>query len=353
MRSAKLKWILILSMLILAGCSSGGGGGGEGVSVDRPGGNTGPSETGTLIVRQTLLNRAVESEIDSVRISGYTVLEESDDPFTFNPDVAIYGPVIRPKAATYTLEDVPTRVRSIRLDYLQDGSVRGVYSQTVSIQPGIPFEITDPNYLDLAGLFTRIELVGRTYSNDPYPDPNEPFFVTPSNSAGISVTGYSAEGGQGIDLTSIAAVESNAPSVLDFSLSNFGPNAPLILGNAGRATITARFIDLRDSLEAEVFYPPEPTLNRIAVVQDGGLIRVGVPTQLNALGYFSDGSVVDITSMSEWTVPDDGESPERLSFDPSVPGLATGLNPIAAQFRVFYRPQRFGSLGLIRIADAQ
>jgi hypothetical protein len=298
-----------------------------------------------------VLPRAVDADIDSVRITGYEASTDADDPFRYSPSSAAYGPVIRPKAEVYELTDVPVSVKFIRLDYLQDGSVRGVYLQVVTIQPGVPFEIVDPDYLDLAGLFTRIQVEGFSSSNDPYPNPEEPFYVVPTNFQDIQVRGYAAEGGEGVDLTSLAAIESTDEAVLRFEPAA-GPSG-WVIGRDGTATITARFIDLQDSLNVEVFNAPEPNLSRISVVQDGGEIVVGVPTQLSALGHFSDGSVVEITSTSEWTVPDDGESPERLSFDPNTPGLATGLSGPAAQFRVFYRPQRFGVLSGIRIVTPE
>lgn len=360
MRFSFLSFGLVaLLFLCLLGCGSGGG---DGVVVansltgsasspnPNPAPNPNPREFGTLVLRQNLQNRAVAVEIDTVRIIGYALSEPGEGFLDPVRELPVYGPVERPKAASYTLEDVPIQVISIRLEYLQSGSVRGVYSQAVTILPDRPFEIVDPNYTDLAGLFSRVAIGFRQGNGDEFPD--ETIAVLPQSPGPFDfwARGFSGEGGNGIDISHLVAWESSDPSILE-AVYQTGPRGRVALsygGSAGEVNLTIRFADLEQTVPVEVLYPPGPFLTQIQFVQDNATLRQGVPTQLSALGTFSDGVTRDITSQVEWSAMDFSGGTEPAALEVTTNGVATALGQDGnAIVGIYYRPHRFGYLGSV------
>lgn len=361
---ARLSRTVLLSIFVLffVACGGGGGSSSTGAGV---GGNLGPGpgpeSTGTLVLKQTLAAREVPSGVDQVRISGASLVvpDGVEDMELLDPNGPIewtYGPLVFPKAPQYILEDVPVSVQTILLEYLQEGSVRGYYLQrNVVIDPDEPFEIADPEFTDLAGVFTRLEI---SHSNlDPRDDPNRAIYLRTNDSPGgqglLKVLGFSQFGVEGFDITWLAHLESSNPSALE--VFNLGDELPLtgnfLAKSDGTVTVTARFIDLEASRQVVVGTAPEPVLEEIIFLENGAVLTGGTSVQLSAAGRFSDGSQRNITSECEWSLlavsPSD---PFDSTLSLSTPGLLTVGGPYEQFYvRIFHPVQLKTRIGYLQV----
>ena len=142
-RFFRIAPILLLAVL-LAGC--GGGGGGSTTSTGNGGNADRPNAEGTIVL-ESVLARAVPASITHFRISGF----DSQQSLT-------YGPRIAPKATRVEFENVPITTRTVKLEYLQDSVVRGVWTGSVSVSVGQTTLITNPAFLDVESQLVSIEI---------------------------------------------------------------------------------------------------------------------------------------------------------------------------------------------------
>lgn len=85
---------------------------------------------------QVLTDTQVPSVVDEYRIYG------------FNSDgILIYGPVLRTKAASIVLNEVPIEVVSLRIELLTDGFIVGGVSLPVTVDAEQAFVISNPTYV--------------------------------------------------------------------------------------------------------------------------------------------------------------------------------------------------------------
>ncbi len=93
-------WVFAL-LVLAAGCSTGGDGDGAfGGDI----GTTAGTPTGTVVINQQFLPRALPSEVARQRFLGFNA-----------SDVLVYGPVLKDRAAAVTLQDVPVTVTSLQM----------------------------------------------------------------------------------------------------------------------------------------------------------------------------------------------------------------------------------------------
>ncbi|HXE73925.1 MAG TPA: hypothetical protein VNO81_14795, partial [Candidatus Nitrosotenuis sp.] len=57
---------------------------------------------------------------------------------------AVFGPTTRPKAATVVLTEVPITVTKLRIEYLGNGEVIGVYETEVTVPLGGSVTVAEP-----------------------------------------------------------------------------------------------------------------------------------------------------------------------------------------------------------------
>lgn len=152
-RAHRLKHfaVLVLLLFLLPACGGGGGGGGgstppsgSGQSggatpqtpVDTGGGTVQPPAptVGQLLVRHTLLSRAVPIYVSSLR---FTCLDANGD--------VVFGPVTRDKAVEILLT-VPLSSVRLRIEYLFNGAVRGLFLVNIVWDEDGRCEVDDPEF---------------------------------------------------------------------------------------------------------------------------------------------------------------------------------------------------------------
>ena len=135
-------WCLgVLLLLLVAGCGSGGndgvifnGAGGVGMAPVTPSSPEQP--TGTVVIQQRLLARALPTEVARQRFLGFNA-----------SDVLVYGPVLRDKAATITLDEVPVTVARLQMQLLDaNGVITGIGSFDVTVTEGQTTVVDDPPF---------------------------------------------------------------------------------------------------------------------------------------------------------------------------------------------------------------
>ena len=139
--TARLLYLFFV-LLLLGGCGGGGGGTGQDSGQSSfDSGTSAPPPTSSftdVLFQFTLLPRAVPGYIDTIRFSGLNALND-----------VVYGPQTRSKSRTITLSNVPLEVNAFRIEFLQNGAVRGLVVIQVQLEAGKPFEIFDPPFSDV------------------------------------------------------------------------------------------------------------------------------------------------------------------------------------------------------------
>ncbi len=132
----------------LAGCSGGGGGSTTGAPVANTL-NSAPSippnfTTGKIVVTSVLL-RGVPSNVDGMVFRGLDVGGQQ-----------IYGPVQVAKSSRVVLENVPTSVVRLEIDYLEGAVVRGRGSHAVTVVANQETLLNDPPFQDVTYALTGL-----------------------------------------------------------------------------------------------------------------------------------------------------------------------------------------------------
>lgn len=281
----QVRTLMLLALLVLAGCSgssdSGAGGG--------TGGTAQPS--GTVVTNFTLL-RAVPSIITDFRF------------FFFNAGGnVVYGPFTVAKASQVTLTGVPTGATTMRIEYLQNGTLRGIANVAVTVTNGGVTTVNDPPFQDVG---SQVQQVVVTPIEDSAP-------------VGTRVQ-YAATAiffdGQTQDVTSSATWTSSNEAIATVSNST-GTHGRATAVAAGSATISADFGGVSGNSSLTV---RAAVLQSLQVSPANSAIARGTSQAYVALGTFSDGTTENLTAQVAWTTSDN----TIATVDGA--GLATAVN---------------------------
>lgn len=260
---------IFLTLACLAGC--GGGGGGSSTSGSAGGGSStsvtipppAPSTVGRIVLN-SVLARAIPSTIDTLIFRG---LDAQGN--------AIYGPVTQAKAATIVLENVPIAVRTLEIDYLQTGVVRGRTSQSVQVSAGQDTRIQDPNFQDVTYALTQIRL-----------DPTS-VAMRRGQTAPLRVQGSYADN-TSADLTESAEWTSSNTSVAECTAGT------LVARGIGNCTLTATVGGQSAQASVQV---DKPLLQELQITPANATLLEGGRLTYQAVGSFEDGSVETVSDV--------------------------------------------------------
>lgn len=258
---------IFITLACLAGCGGGGstgtgssGGSSSSVSIPPPA----PTTVGRIILN-SVLARAIPSTIDTLIFRGLDA-----------QGTQIYGPVSQPKAATIVLENVPIAVRTLEIDYLQTGVVRGRASLPVQVFPGQNTPIQDPNFTDVTYALTQLHL-----------DPSS-LELRRGQTAPLRVRGSYADN-TSADLTESAEWTSSNTSVAE----NIG--GTVVARGIGSCTLTARVGSLSSLANVQV---NKPLLQELQISPANASLLEGGRLTYQAVGTFEDGSQEAISDVN-------------------------------------------------------
>ncbi|MEW6277678.1 MAG: Ig-like domain-containing protein, partial [Candidatus Eremiobacterota bacterium] len=296
---------MVLTALLLSGCSEGGGatpasnfvvnGGGQ------PGGGGGTDQpaptTGNLILRHTLdAPRAVQGRVP-VNVTHFQVtgLDLAGN--------AVFPTQVFEKAPVLDLT-VPLELVRLRIEYLENGQIVGVALVSVAMSPGGTVEIVDPERVQVASVLASIAVT---------PGPAQ---IAAGTAQGFQATGTFSDGTTQ-DLTGSVTWSSTAPAVATVS------NAPTDKGLAtgltpGTGEIRATYGPISSGATLTV---TNATLRSITVTPVNPSLAIGLTRQLNANGVFSDGTNQDLTGQVAWS----SATPGSVTVSPTGLAAAVGL----------------------------
>ncbi len=260
-------WSTLLLALFFYAC---GGDGSVATSTVTPAVN---APTGSIDVQFQLLQRAVPTSVTDLRFSGL----DAAGKYTFGPDT-------RPRTAQVLLSNVPTTTTTLRIEYLQNGTIVGLGDTPVVVPENGTVTVVDPAYQDVGQVVERIEVTPLA--------PQVPAgFSEPMQATAILF------GGQKADVTSSVTWTSSNTSVATIG------NGPGTYGvarglQAGSTTLTATLAGLTDSTTLTV---TGATLTALVVEPNAPVTGAGTTVQFKALGVFSDNSQEDLTRQVTWT----------------------------------------------------
>lgn len=267
-RFFRIAPILLLAVL-LAGC--GGGGGGSTTSTGNGGNADRPNAEGTIVL-ESVLARAVPASITHFRISGF----DSQQSLT-------YGPRIAPKATRVEFENVPITTRTVKLEYLQDSVVRGVWTGSVSVSVGQTTLITNPAFLDVESQLVSIEI-----------SPPQPR-VAAGLSLQLRATGVFDDNSR-LDLTESVSwsVEGESAQVSD------SPQSKGLLTGLSNGEVRVRARLNSASAQVNVLVTTAQVVS-VKVSIPSNTLPLGAALQATALSQLSDGSEVDSSGQVSWS----------------------------------------------------
>ena len=300
--------LLLILLLIAAGCGGGGSGGGSSSTTT----SRAPSY-GDLVIKQTLQARMVPSDVDTVRIYGMASNFRDGILYTDGGGI-VYGPVEKPKAAEYTLQQVPTSVNWIKLEYLSAGNVVALYYQEVTITPDAPYVITDPQIVQIAGEYSGITLQDGYAPNSVRPGypmyiawvadryhgvHNLDVFGIPIDPANMDTQNLFAYANYTSSNPSVATVRNGGPVRGEGSS---GAVRPLSLG---QTVITANLFGMEANITVVVYSQILPEMMDCTITSPSDPLKVGDSFQCSADGRFWDGSTNgdihdNVTPTVEW-----------------------------------------------------
>jgi len=258
---------ILITLACLTGCGGGGstssgssGGSTSSVSIPPPA----PATVGRIILN-SVLARAIPSTIDTLIFRGLDA-----------QGTQVYGPVSQPKAATIVLENVPIAVRTLEIDYLQTGVVRGRASLAVQISPGQDTPIQDPNFNDVTYALTQIRLNPTSIE------------LRRGQTAPLRVQGSYADN-TSADLTDSAEWTSSNTSVAE----NVG--GTVVARGIGNCTLTATVGSLSSQASVQV---NKPLLQELQISPANASLLEGGRLTYQAVGTFEDGSQEAISDVN-------------------------------------------------------
>ncbi|MBX3169253.1 MAG: VCBS repeat-containing protein [Candidatus Eremiobacteraeota bacterium] len=298
------KPFLVAALLCLAGCGGGGGsttgstgsGGSSSVSIPPP-----PPSTVGRIILNSVLARAIPNTIDTLGFRGLDA-----------QGTRVFGPVFHARAATIVLENVPIAVRTLEIDYLQNGVLRGKASQPVQVSASQDTQIQDVHFTDVTYALTQIRL-----------DPTS-LQLRRGQIAPLRVQGSYADNTSS-DVTEAAEWTSSNTNVAE----NFG--GIVVARGIGSCTLTATVGSLSSQASVQV---SRPLLQELQISPLNANLLEGDRLTYQVIGQFEDGSQEPIPDAiwsshpdSVATISSEGEShaltPGECRIQASYDGLTS------------------------------
>lgn len=317
----KLSACIVALLLLVSGCSGGGGGGTASVadsgsgSVSAPDTSSPPTPTTgrtDVLVRFNLLSRAVPTYVDTIRFTGLNVVND-----------VIYGPFTRNKAGTVALSDVPLEVKAFRMEYLQNGAVRGIGLVPVQLAEGQDYEIIDPPFDDVAAVVASLKAEPSRLSLPAG-------LSTSINLVAVLNTGEQQE------LTDGVVWNSEPPQ-----LATVDSNGLVTALAPGSGVVSASYANRRVEIPLTV---TEAVLENIVVTPPSLSLASGLSANLEVDGIFSDHTRVPIATGLSFSTT----TPGTVSVDSS--GQVTALSPGAGEILVEY--EGFSQTVQVEITEA-
>lgn len=290
-------WSLIFVSLLLSGC---GNSSGNGYYVPQGGQGNTPTSTGTVVVNFKLLQRAVPTNITEFRFLAFDV-----------GGAVVYGPKVVARQASISLDGVSTETARFRIEYLENGVVRGLYEAPLTVPANGSVEINDPPFEDVGSNVTAIEVT-------PVAD------VMPVGTTRQFVATAILADGTSTDVTSSATWSSSNEAILQVSNST-GSQGNASALSTGAATLSATLGEVVGSEQVTV---SAAVLQSLEVNPGSAVVPAGKAQQYSAVGRFSDGTTEDLTDQVRWT----SSAASTASIDNSglAKALATGTTTITA-----------------------
>ena len=263
-------WTLILfGLVLLGGCGSSNnayviaGGGGDNVV----------GSTGTVVVNFKLLQRAVPTGITEFRFIAFD-----------SKGAVVYGPNVVAKQASITLDGVSTDTTKFRIEYLENGVVRGFYEGPLTVPVNGTVEINDPPFEDVGSNVTLIEVT-------PVSD------IMPAGTTRQFVATAILTDGTSTDVTSSATWSSSNEAVLQVS-NDTGSQGRAAALTGGVANLSATFGEVTGSESVTV---SAAVLQAVEVSPPALVLPNGKTQNYSAVGRFSDGTTENLTDQVRWT----------------------------------------------------
>ena len=254
---------MISILVCLAGCGGGGstsggstGSGSSNSSNSAPIPGPNPQMVGRIVIN-SVLARTIPNSIDTLVFRGLDA-----------QGTLVYGPISQAKVATILLENVPLSVRTLEIDYLQAGVVRGRASQGVQVVAGQDTQIQDVNFSDVTYALTQIQL-----------DPPS-LEMRRGQTAPLRVQGHYADNTSG-DLTDATAWTSSNTSVAE------SIGGTVVARGVGNCTITAVVGSLNSQASVRV---TRPLLQGLQISPVNATLLEGGELAYSVVGQFEDGS---------------------------------------------------------------
>lgn len=307
----RLRILILLLALALAGCSGGSDSGTAG-----GGGATG-QPTGTVVTNFTLL-RAVPSNITDYRF------------FFFNAGGnVVFGPTTVAKATQVTLTGVPTTATTMRIEYLQDGTIRGIASLAVVVTQGGTTIVNDPPFQDVG---SQVQAVIVTPFEDSTPVGTRVQYVATAMFFDGTVQ----------DVTSSSVWTSSNEAVATVSNST-GTHGRATGVSDGTVSINATFGGVAG---AGALIVRAAELASLQVTPANSVIANGTTQAYQALGLFTDGTTEDMTAELTWTTSDSGVA------QVDVHGVATGVGAGSADVTATHTPSGIADSAVLNVTAA-
>lgn len=294
-----LLWLAVLSFLLLSGCGGGGGESGSGGTSQNAAATPTVNQMATVQLNFNLTPREVPGDIQEFRIVGLGVAGQT-----------LWGPVTFPRQARILLENVPTSVVTLRIEYLRNGAVVGMATLSVHLTGGEMTVVDDPPYQDVSLVVDELR-------------------VTPgqdSLAAGLALqlraeAYFNDRSSQ--DVTGAAQWRSDAPEV-----ATVNEGGRVETHRAGQATIQARLGDHQGTCHI-VVTEAVPVGLRLDPQQTS--LPRGTSATLQAFLELSDGSSRQVTAVVWQSL-----APAIASVDNGeVRGLEVGGAAVTAQYGDF------------------
>ncbi len=298
---------MLALLFFLVGC-----GGGTAGTPSAPGAGTAPlQETATIEIR-SILERAVPSEVDQIRLTG------------FDTGGAVrYGPSLKAKAALLTFTQVPTSVRRVQVEYLVEQRVLGVALADVILTPGSVTALSD---LEFSTIEARLE--------------------------GLSIEPASLTLARGTSGKLRAVGRYDDGSVLDLSGSvdwqNLGESCEIdttggvVAQEIGQDRIVASFGMFS---AAAIVIVTDAEVEELRLEPADATVPLGAQQRFALKGLFSDGTTQDLTSEADFTL----SYPEVASLQ-TLPGLFRGESVGKTEVSAGYG--RLSARGTLMVTEA-
>jgi hypothetical protein len=276
-----MNYRLSASIFFILACLAGCGGGGSS-STGSSGGSSSsssssvsipppaPATLGRIVLNSALL-RAIPSTIDTLVFRGLD-----------SQGTQTYGPVSQAKAATIVLENVPVAVRTLEIDYLQSGVVRGRASQAVQVVAGKDTQISNPNFNDVTYALTQIRLNATSLE------------MRRGQTAPLRAQGTYADNSSA-DLSDSVEWTSSNTSVAENIAGT------VVARGVGNCTLTATVGSLSSQASVQV---NRPLLHELQISPANATLLEGGQVTYEAVGIFEDGSQEAVGNVAWSSNPD-------------------------------------------------